>query len=299
MSERTGWRWVLSWALYPVLVSGALLATAAGLSAGIRTSVVVMVVILAATIPVLWAQRVLPAEAAWRGRPRDFSVDVLHLLSTGAATEVFRLLSLGAVYELASLLSARVGFGWPTGAPWVLQFTLALLIGEFFAYWLHRTFHRVPFLWRLHALHHSSERMYALAAARNHPMNAVLMHACHVFPVALLGAPPEILGLCGVLTGVNGLLQHCNVDLHHGPLNWVFATADAHRWHHSAARAESNTNFGNNLLVWDRLFGTASLPPGRPAEVGLDEGRLPENYLAHLVTPLVLYRQLRRSRGDV
>jgi ornithine lipid hydroxylase len=283
-----------SWTLYPALLSGALGVTAWGLAAGGRPSLVVLVVILGAMVPVLLAQRWLPLTADWKGRPADFSLDLLHLGSTGAAVELFRALSLGVLYEAATRLSAGTGLGWPSEAPWVLQVPVALLVGEFFAYWLHRSFHRVPVLWRLHALHHSSERMYALAAMRNHPMNAVLMHACHVLPVALLGAPPEVLALCGVITGVNGLLQHCNVDLEHGPLNWVFATADAHRWHHSADRAESNTNFGNNLIVWDRLFGTVHLPGGHPDRVGLDEGGLPQNFFAQLLTPLVLYRQLRR-----
>jgi sterol desaturase/sphingolipid hydroxylase (fatty acid hydroxylase superfamily) len=294
-----GWRGVLSWGLAPGLLVGALLATGFGLAAGGRPSLVVMGVILAATGPVLWAQRVLPAVPEWRGTPRDFAVDLLHFASTGAATEVFRLLSLGAVYEAAGCLSARVGPLWPAGAPWALQFVGALLLGELFAWTVHRACHRSPLLWRIHAMHHSSERMYVFAAARNHPMNAVLMHAGHVLPAALLGASPEVLALCGVFTGVNGLLQHCNVDLRLGWLNGVLATADLHRWHHSADRAESDTNFGNNLIVWDRVFGTYALPPGRPAKVGLDEGRLRENFVAHLLSPLVLYRQLARSRREV
>lgn len=294
---RNAARWWVAVTTYPAVLLGALGATAAGLAAGGRPSLVVMSVVAAATPLVLLAQRAAPAEPGWRGRPLDFSVDLLHLASTAAATEGFRLLALGAVYELAA---ATAGSGpWPAEASWALQFPAALLLGELLAYWLHRACHRVPVLWRIHAMHHSSERMYALAAARNHPMNAVLMHACHVLPAAALGAPAEVLALCGVVTGVNGLLQHCNVDLVHGPFNWVMATADAHRWHHSADRAESDTNFGNNLIVWDRLFGTCALPPGRPARVGLGDGSLPDNFVTHLLSPLVLHRLLRRSRPPV
>lgn len=291
-------RAVVSAATYPVVLFGSLGLTALGLAAGGRPSLVVVAVVALVTPVVLLAQRLAPAEPGWRGRPLDFSVDVLHLLSNGVFTEIFRLLTLGAVYEVAASLSAAGSPAWPGGAPWLVQFGLALLVGEFFAYWTHRTFHRVPFLWRIHAVHHSSERMYALAAARNHPMNVVLMHACHVLPVAALGAPPEILAMSGALTGIHGLLQHSNVDLWHGPFNWIMATADAHRWHHSADLAESDTNFGNNLIVWDRVFGTCRLPGGRPKRVGLDAGRLPDNFLAHLATPFRLYRLLR-ARDDV
>ena len=286
----SAWKGLVSVGMYPTLLTAALLATRAGTDAGARASVVVMVVATLATVPVLLAQRFLPAEPSWRGRPRDFSVDLLHLLATGAVTELFRLGSLGAVYEAAGALSARAGAVWPSHAPWVLQFALALGIGEFFAYWLHRSCHAVPFLWRFHAVHHSSERMYVLAAARNHPMNVVAMHACHVFPVALLGAPPEVLALSGVFTSVHGLLQHCNVDLRHGFLNWVFSTADLHRWHHSAERADSQTNFGNNLIVWDLVFGTRALPAGRPARVGLGDAPIRENFWAHLLAPFLAHR---------
>ena len=297
MRERVGWRDAIRWGLTPGLLGAALLATGLGLRAGARPSLVVMAVVALATLPVLGAQRLVPAEAAWRGTPRDFSVDLLHFVSTGLSTELFRLLSLGAVYEAAAWLAGRAGPLWPAGAPWAVQVPAALLVGEAFAYAIHRACHRVPFLWRIHAMHHSSERMYAFAAARNHPMNAVLMHAGHVLPLALLGAPPEVLALCGVFTGVHGLLQHCNVDLRHGWANAVLASAELHRWHHSADRSESDRNFGNNLIVWDRVFGTFSLPPGRPARVGLDDGRLRENFVHHLVSPLNLHRQLARSRA--
>ncbi len=289
------WKELVSWGLYPVVLFGSLGLALAFLHSGIRFSFVVMALVVFSTIPVLIAQRFLPAVEAWRGQPRDFSVDLLHMATTAGATELFRVVSLGVLYEAAGSLSAAVGHGlWPLAAPWLVQFALGLVIGEFFAYWLHRAFHTVPFLWRIHAAHHSSERMYVFAAARNHPMNVILMHACHVLPAALLGAPTEVIALCGVFTGVHGMLQHCNVDLKHGWLNEVFATADLHRWHHSVERAESNANFGNNLIVWDRLFGTRSLPEGRPARVGLDDGTRPVNYLWHLASPVLLYRAPRR-----
>ena len=92
-----------------------------------------------------------------------------------------------------------------------------------------------------------------------------------------------IIALTSVFTGVHGLLQHCNVDLKHGIFNHIFATADLHRWHHSADFDESNRNFGNNLSIWDTLFGTRYLPGGHPEDVGLGDVRLRENFLAHLL----------------
>ena len=177
-------------------------------------------------VPLLVAQRFLPAVPGWRGQPKDFSIDLLHLLSTWGAAELSRSLVGGVVTVFALALEGLVGGHlWPTSWPILLQFAFGLLMGEFLAYWLHRACHGVPMLWRIHAMHHSSERLYVFAAGRNHPLNAFLMHFVHLLPLTLLGAPPAVIALSAAFTGVHGMLQHCNVDLRHGVLNQLFASA--------------------------------------------------------------------------
>ena len=81
------------------------------------------------------------------------------------------------------------------------------------------------------------------------------------------------------------VFQHCNLDLRLGPLNWIFSMAELHRWHHSTLIVESNRNYGQELIVWDAVFGTRFLPPGRepPERIGIpDLPRFPTGYLAHL-----------------
>lgn len=285
---------VVRWSLYPSLLAGAVALTLLGLQVGLSPGLVVAAVIVLSPLPLLLAQRYLPAVAEWRGKPKDFSIDLLHMMSTWGAAEASRAIVGGVATSTAVALQAWVGGHlWPTGWPLMLQFAFGLVVGEFLAYWFHRACHEVPLMWRIHAMHHSSERMYVFAAARNHPMNAFFMNVAHLLPLTLLGAPPTVIALTAVFHGVHGLLQHSNVDLRHGPLNWVFATADLHRWHHSTNLEESNSNFGNNLILFDLLFGTRRLPEGRPAAVGLGEdGHLPENFLVHLASPFVLYRVL-------
>ena len=94
-----------------------------------------------------------------------------------------------------------------------------------------------------------------------------------------------------VWTAVHGMLQHANLDLRHGWLNYVFMTADNHRWHHSTEFAESNTNFGSNIALWDHVFGTFVLrEPAGPESVGLDDVEMPDNVWVHLATPFTLPR---------
>lgn len=286
-------RSVVAWGLYPTMLVTGLLLTHRGLEAGFPLTPLAMSVVLGAAFPLMLAQHYIPADRAWNPRFRIYEVDLLHMVSTALTTDAVRAVSMGFVLSAALVVHGWLGGSlWPTTWPLPAQFVLGVLVGDFGAYWVHRLCHRSPLFWRVHAMHHSSEQMYVFAAARNHPMNAILMNAAHLIPLTLLGAPVEIIGLTTVFTGLHGMLQHCNVDLRHGWFNHVFATADLHRWHHSADYEESNRNFGNNLILWDWLFGTRYLPAGRPEELGLGDRTLPESFFAHLLSPFRLHRML-------
>jgi sterol desaturase/sphingolipid hydroxylase (fatty acid hydroxylase superfamily) len=147
--------------------------------------------------------------------------------------------------------------------------------------------HKVPWLWRFHAVHHSAERLYFINAFRNHPGDIALSTAFSVLPLALLGAPPTVMALFSVFASAHFFLQHANIDYRVGPLTWVLSVGEVHRWHHSRKLEEADANYGNVLLIWDVLFGTRKLPAGVPPEnVGLADGTtLPTGYVAQLVSP--------------
>ena len=136
------------------------------------------------------------------------------------------------------------------------QIFIVLLLVELGKYWSHRLHHQLTSLWWLHALHHSSERLYFLNGLRFHPLNYILSFLIAVMPVMVLGVSPDaIIGYLAITQPIV-LLQHANIDLRHGWLNWVFSTPEAHRWHHSVKSDEANRNYGNALLIWDHVFGT-------------------------------------------
>ena len=145
---------------------------------------------------------------------------------------------------------------WPSNWPLALQLALALLIADFGAYWMHRFMHTNRIGWRMHALHHSTQRLHFLASGRAHPFNAFLTLSCETGLLVMLGIPSGTLILFMVFKAVNGLLQHSNIDLRPGLLNYVFATNDVHRWHHSDNQLESSKNFGNTTMIWDHIFGS-------------------------------------------
>ena len=178
---------------------------------------------------------------------------------------------------------------WPSNWPLVFQLLLALTIAEFGTYWRHRFFHEWHYGWRFHSVHHSSQRLYFLNATRFHFIDLCLAGLSSAIPLALFGATEEVVVLVAVFTGLHGYWQHANVRYKLGWLNWVVASAELHRWHHSTIIRHSNSNYGNNLIIWDVLFGTRILPTKAQdiENVGLGEFQavFPKTWRRHLLAP--------------
>jgi sterol desaturase/sphingolipid hydroxylase (fatty acid hydroxylase superfamily) len=177
---------------------------------------------------------------------------------------------------------------WPTGWPIVAQVLLMMVSAEFFRYWLHRLAHVWQPLWRLHAVHHSPHKLYWMNVSRFHPLEKAIQFLFDSLPFILLGVGEEVLALYFVFYSINGFFQHCNIELRMGLLNYLISGPELHRWHHSKLIRESNTNYGNNLIIWDLLFGSWFLPRDRGVgELGLINRRYPLQFLAQLKTPFV------------
>lgn len=287
------------------LIMGGAIAAAAWMRAnGLHPSIVVPVVTIVGAALVLIMQRFSAFSDGWRDYGHDLKVDLVHaVVSTGGAPALLELFAIGWIVVAAEWASAALGVTlWPTHLPLVLQLALALVAGDFGAYWLHRLAHHSPFFWRFHAVHHSSEKLYGVNSARNHPINVAGAYLASVGPLVLLGAPGEALLLLSIYTSVNGLIQHSNADLNFGVFDWVFASPALHRRHHHIDVERSNTNFSSNLILWDVVFGTRALPEGeRNDEVGLPDMAFRSNFWQHLGSPFriaALTKEVAESTAD-
>ena len=180
---------------------------------------------------------------------------------------------------------------WPHQWNLLAQVVLALVICEFFFYWVHRLSHRTAFLWSFHRAHHVVPRVYWENAGRFHPMDLFLNWFFYFLPLIFFGVSPEVSALFLLTTGVTGILEHANVNYRGGILNYVFNTADLHRWHHSVIIEESSKNFGKVLCIWDHVFGTFFLPKGREVEQAgvIDDLAHLTSYGAELMHPIKTY----------
>ena len=171
------------------------------------------------------------------------------------------------------------------GLPLWLQVLLAIFVADLFQYAIHRAFHRVPFLWRFHAIHHSSRAMDWLAGSRLHLVDIVMTRAVAFIPLYLLGFSERALQIYLVLIAFHAVFNHANVDFDLRALRWWVATPHYHHWHHTAEADAVDRNFAAQLPVIDWLFGTAHQPEAWPTQYGLAEGDAPVGWWHQVVMP--------------
>ena len=199
------------------------------------------------------------------------------------------LLALGACSLLGAWL-LKMGWQplWPGHWHPVAQVALASVLAEGVAYWQHRLVHRVPWLWRFHALHHHGERLNLLRAGRFHFVDIGTAAFLVFLPAVLLGAPEGILAWTAMLGGVQGILEHANMRMRTPRwLDWIICTPAVHRYHHSRAIEESDANFGTMVMIFDIVFGTFQ-PPRRldgPEAVGIEDDPMPTGFWAQIWAP--------------
>ena len=199
------------------------------------------------------------------------------------------------VTTLLTLKPAMVLFDWAAWPalqariatlPFVAQLVAILFLSDLVQYWVHRSFHSVPRLWRFHAIHHSAEAMDWLAGSRLHLVDAVVTRALAFVPLYVLGFSDGPLFAYVALVSLQATFIHANVRFEFGRLAWLIATPRFHHWHHGAEPEAIDKNFAVHLPVIDVLFGTAHLPEGRwPQSYGLNDERVPEGYVPQLIEP--------------
>lgn len=283
-------RLVLSYLLWPLLFGSCLALMALGMATG-HEVVLFNLTYLGLAVALFLLERHLPHERQWLENCGEMLTDLLHTLFNKGFVQI--LVVVVTTMGFAQVAASAEGTGlWPADWPLPLQVALGLVIAEFGLYWAHRLAHEWRPLWHFHAVHHSAKRLWFWNTGRFHFVDtctSVLLSQPLLF---LVGAPKDIFIWVSAATAFIGMLTHCNVEMRFGPLNYIFNTPALHRWHHSMDLREGNKNYGENLVLFDLLFGTyynASYRP--PSVIGVPDP-MPRGFVGQLLQP---FRALRRD----
>jgi sterol desaturase/sphingolipid hydroxylase (fatty acid hydroxylase superfamily) len=157
--------------------------------------------------------------------------------------------------------------------PTFVSLVVVMVVSDLFNYLAHRLLHRLTWLWRLHAVHHSSQHLDWLATSRGHPIDQIVNLAAASLPVLALGGASYATGLIAFLY-LYPFLLHANARLRVRWLGLVFVTPVFHHWHHAEETAAHDHNFGAVLSIWDRLFHTAIDRASYPSRYGTGDDTL-------------------------
>jgi sterol desaturase/sphingolipid hydroxylase (fatty acid hydroxylase superfamily) len=163
-----------------------------------------------------------------------------------------------------------------------------------FAIWAeHVASHKIAFLWRIHRVHHADPGIDVTTALRFHPAEILISMLWKAGLILALGAPPEAVLVFEIVLNGAAMFNHANVALPVGidkVLRYIIVTPDMHRIHHSTNPVETDSNFGFNLSIWDRLFSLYTAQPVKgqtDVDIGLtDTGKtLPVQFFWSLILP--------------
>lgn len=274
--------YALTFVLWPAILTACLYGTWLGFAAG-HSAIYFNIIYITLALTLFTLERLLPHERSWLRNDGQMGPDLAHTLVSKGFAQV--LVVVGVTIGIAEAVASKGGGYWPSDWPLACQIILGLVIAEAGMYTAHRVAHEWSLLWRFHAVHHSAPRLWFFNTGRFHVVDTVASILLSQPLLFLAGAPSEVFVWVNSTTAFIGMLTHCNIEMRFGPLNYVFNTPAVHRWHHSRNPAEGNSNYGENLMLFDVLLRTFYCPNRRPpTDIGID-GPMPESFVGQVAQP--------------
>ena len=214
------------------------------------------ILLLVANLAIYALEHVTPDRADWVTDASDRKTDAfwvaVRVFIFGPVLQVLMVLSIEPI-----LNSLNFPTLWPSSWPLFARIVLALVVAELVAFAVHVAMHRVPILWRYHATHHAQTKLTSARWASSHPIEIATVQLPIFLLVTVLG--PELVDIAGaiILGRVTVIIAHSNLRLSSTPIGWLLTTPDLHRRHHMLG-AKNQANYGDVLLVFDRVFGSFS-----------------------------------------
>lgn len=149
-----------------------------------------------------------------------------------------------------------------------IEFAISLLVLDFMHYTSHRARHTIPWLWHFHSIHHSQVELNPATTFRTHFLDSTFDVMILTVVYGLIGSDPTPWIYGGITSQFWSLFIHSNIRSNLGPFGWLVVSPQFHRVHHSIEIGHADRNFGDRLIVWDLIFGTAILDRTSYPETG-------------------------------
>ena len=216
----------------------------------------------------------------------DWRQDLFYFLINSLLVQSLTFLSLTPATEIVAHTHWTEMRAAIASQPIWLQVIEIMVLTDLTQYWVHRLFHRIPFLWGFHAVHHSTQTMDWLAGSRMHVVEIVALRGITVIPMYVLGFHEWALKAYILYIYIHSTLIHANVRFDFGWLKHFIATPQFHHWHHGIEKEAIDVNFAVQFPWLDRLFGTYYVPGDKwPSGYGVGGHPVPPGYLKQLAYP--------------
>lgn len=221
----------------------------------------------------------IPRRSYAESQKRRRLTNIVFLASTVAMTTV---IPISFISVALWAQSQQLGLLNQLEANSVAVIVATLLARAFVSFFTHFLGHKIPFLWRLHRVHHLDTELDVTSTTRFHPLEFVVNLAIGVPMIVAIGMSPWVLVVYEFLDVAVTLFTHSNIRLPvrlNAVLRYVIVTPDLHRVHHSSWQPETDSNFGAVFPIWDQIFGTfrtQTRDPQETMELGLKERRDPQ-----------------------
>lgn len=231
-------------------------------------------------------ERLLPRHRGQRLFRPEWQEDLFYYLVSSMMVQLITFLALAPSTFVMAKTGGFADFRAAVASlPWIAQFLMVMVLTDLAQYWFHRAFHRVPFLWGFHAVHHSAKSMDWLAGARMHFVEIILLRGVTSLPLLTFGFSPSVMQAYIAFVYVYASLVHANLRGDFDRIGRFLVTPRFHHWHHAIEAEGVDKNFAIHFPLLDRLFGTYHFPAGRwPTGYGVPE-TVPKGYRAQFLYP--------------
>jgi len=234
----------------------------------------------------------VPVERIWALHPEqktfrpEWTTDAFYFVATHLPAQLTTFAILLPATFASKWLAIPVLMETVGGLPFIVQLPLAIVVADLAQYATHRAFHKIPFLWRFHSIHHSIKTMDWIAGSRSHFVDILVTRGLILIPMTLLGFSQS--AMAGYLVFVSFHATFSHTDFRPRP-KWLephFVTVRYHHWHHAAHPEAADVNFAIHFPFIDRLFGTYYLPKDAwPERYGLINASVPDGFFRQFIAP--------------